>query len=38
MIEEGAINVFLQLADMHHIQQTCSLHVGFGRKNTNTVS
>ena len=38
MFEEGAENVFLQLADMGHIQQTCSLHVEVGRKNTDTVS
>jgi hypothetical protein len=34
MFEEGAENDFLQLADMHQIQQTCSLHVEVGRKNT----
>jgi hypothetical protein len=38
MFEEGAENVLLQFADMHHIQQTRSLHVEVGRKNTDTVS
>jgi len=38
MSEEGAENVCLQLADMCHIRQTCSLHVEVGRKNTDTVS
>jgi hypothetical protein len=38
MFEEGAENVLLQLAVMHHTQQTSSLHVEVGRKNTDTVS
>jgi len=38
MSEQDAENVCLQLADVHHIQQTCSLHVEVGRKNTDTVS
>jgi hypothetical protein len=38
MFEEGAENVCLQLADVRHIQQTCSLHAEVGRKNTDTVS
>jgi hypothetical protein len=37
MSEEGVENVCLQLADMRHVQQTCSLHVEVGRKNTDTV-
>jgi len=38
MSEEGAENICLQLAVMRHTQQTCSLHVEVGRKNTDTVS
>ena len=38
MFEEGADNVCLHLAGMHHMQQTCSLLVEVGRKNTYTVS
>jgi len=30
VFEEGAENVFLQLADMRHMQQTCSLFVEVG--------
>jgi len=30
MFEEGAENVFLQLADMSYMQQTCSLLVEVG--------
>ena len=30
MFEDGAENVCLQLADMHHMQQTCLLHVEVG--------
>jgi len=39
MFEKGAENVLLQqLTIMHHTQQTCSLHVEVGWKNTDTLS